>query len=1841
MRLSILVILIILAAFGGFAQDSTKAANSEKAGGVSPAAAGTSVAKDPEAVKRAEAARKLEELRKAEEAKKAEITRKIEIAKKAEEAKKAAEAKRKEEAKKKAETKEKENEKKRIEAKKAEDARKVAEAKKAEEARKIEDARKVAEAKKAEEARKIEDAKKVTEAKKAEKGSKDEDAKKVEEAKKAEEARLEAEVKKAEEELKAEEAKAAVKEAAAGSSKAGTRETPAKEAPKAAAKDAKAEEPLAVKKVEKTEPVSGGPSAKPAAPSSALSKKPVKAGPVTIIFGRPINTAINAEEKWLPALFEAILEYKLAAIPDLIMISPDTVSKYLPAHKDLSVTPEDADYMELGKKLKTDYIGIQKFEIGRDKSVFYYLEITSVARKMMVSSIERTFKLKKLGTELDEIVGLIMREFSVTPPRELARFLKIPAIDENMKIMRSLGEAIVKERYGKATDSVQLADEYRSICERGRKLPLAYYRAGLFFVAMGRYNDAAEAFNLHFLALPEYLPAYIPFARSFRKARRFEDAVRIAMLGEKRGIQLSELTAEKALAFLEMGKPKEAQDAYKQILEINPNDPYALLFYAKLNNDSEKPKEALVFIDRLLKAKQHVGSAYLEQGRSLVLLKRGAEAVEALSKAVALLPNEIEPVIYLGDAQFTAGKYDKALELFEQALQKTTDNIDLYIKAAQAADRSGDRKKALAILKKIEERFSNHGGLQRELGLLELADGDSTRARVHLEASMRSGAEDERVLTGLGWIYLGVKELDKAAVMFNKAMTVVKDKNQCKVGLAMVHIKKGETKKAVALIDEVSAANLKLPGINGMLGDAMVAKGEKKNALVYYRKERTLGTIDKGLQGKIADLAYEFEPAKSARNEYEELVKMGGGGGTALYRLTVLSLTLRDTAAAGDFLARALKLGDTDVATWLAIGKGYADLKMTKQALGAYQKAALKDPSKEDVWSAIVALQTKSGNDTAAAEAHLKLYGLNPKKHERSLAAAGKLFEKAGKRDKAKSAYATFIKNNHVDAEINIRLAAMVFEEKNHTAVISLLQSIPVATLGVTHAKMLIQSDFAVGQHANAIPLLKYVISKTPKDPWAYEWAAQANEHAKQYDEAIKMYQKYLMLAGKNEKYAYHLGELLESRGKKEAAIAQYRTNTKLYPSNPKNYAKLANLYIETEDWKRATAMLEKSLTFENASPSLMGLLARAYMAMGRKKEAMEYLRTYIRNAPNDSAAWYELGRLYYDYKEFSNAAKALERAAQLMKRPSAEIYKLIGISRLESGDTVKATGFLENARNIDKNDKEIVTMLATCYRSTGNTRQLGDMLLEQLKLEPDNDDIRMELAEIYLQGEKFTEATRLLEDALGKRGCDVPLHLKLASVYEKQNNQKQWLFHLQEASKCDPKDAAMLYQIGRYYYGQQNRLQAERYLKRALQNDKKYSPANFLLGSILLERKEYKGAGVYLSRAVAIDRRNEEYRVALTEAFYKQGRYQDAYKVIHPVVGKSTIRPDALRWVGLIYKALGNPDTAKQILENALQVEKNCSECLIALGDLYFDEGDFTNAIDRYQRAFDLEGFSRNAAMRLAHSYMKMGKTDQAKALYEKVIAESPTDGEALYRLVNIYIRKNMISSAKTVLLKGGYNKNGWYFLSDAEISEADNNINGSMISYGKALRLIPEAPEVQAGCGRVSLAKRKYNAAIKYFGLAMAGDPENIDYMFGIGQAYEGSGDQTTALELYEEVIRKNPEQPDVHYAMARIYSRAKDHEMAIRHLEEGVRLNKKNPMLFLALGHEYRIMRNTSAAIENYLKAVKIDEIKALEAYRHIGNIYYRSGNEKKAKKYYGIYIKLGGKNKKVQRYLIRSG
>jgi tetratricopeptide (TPR) repeat protein len=235
--------------------------------------------------------------------------------------------------------------------------------------------------------------------------------------------------------------------------------------------------------------------------------------------------------------------------------------------------------------------------------------------------------------------------------------------------------------------------------------------------------------------------------------------------------------------------------------------------------------------------------------------------------------------------------------------------------------------------------------------------------------------------------------------------------------------------------------------------------------------------------------------------------------------------------------------------------------------------------------------------------------------------------------------------------------------------------------------------------------------------------------------------------------------------------------------------------------------------------------------------------------------------------------------------------------------------------------------------------------------------------------------------------------------------------------------------------------------------------------------------------------------------------------------------------------------------------------------------------------------------------------------------------------------IRENKSVEARKMITRYTGVKNGWYYLADAEAYEAANKDNLAAVSYSKALKMMPDVSEALAGNGRMCLVKKKYSDAIMLFGQAMGSDPDNMQLMLDMGKAYDGAKENANATAMYEEVIRRQPDSPDAYYLLARNLSKNKDHSKSIQILKEGLRNNKNSYSLLIVLGHEYRALKMYNDAVDSYLRAVKIDEAKCLDAYKYVGTIYYSQKDEKKAKKYYEMYITAGGKDPKVTQLLKR--
>lgn len=1568
--------------------------------------------------------------------------------------------------------------------------------------------------------------------------------------------------------------------------------------------------------------------------SSTAAKEELPAN-ISLLMGRPLNVVDGAESKWVPALIEASLEFKFAAISGITIIKPDDVSRLVRGHHDFGKTPQQAEYLEASKRLGVPFYLDAKYELTKDKMINYYAEIVTVKNGQLLTTVEKSFKADQFGSGIDELVGLIMIAFNITPQKELARFVRMPVAGPNLKNIQALGELIVKERFEGNVDSSGLADDYRVLCEKDRSLLLGYYRAGLFFESIGRYADATEALNILFMTIPEYTPVYVPLTRNFRKAKRNDDAIRIALLGKKKGIKSSELSSELAMAYTAAGKKSEAEDVFRSIMSSDPQDPFALLFYARKANDDGNGTAALDYADRLLKMNVEPGWAQVERGRALMLLSKKEDAIAALVDASTLLPSEADPVRYLADLYESTGQYSKALSQYEKVLKKATNDVDLFIKTAAIARKSGDLQKALAILYSIESRFSNHGELQKNIGLLELAVGDSIKARTHLEAGVRSGSEDAKVLTELGKLYIKSKEYDKAFTNLTRALTLAKEKDTVRAALVIVYLKKGEAGSALSILETMKTCQDQIPDLNRMIGDAFLERKQFDKALIYYRKE--MGSKNDGeLQKKIADLSFTTEPALSAKNEYVKLVKAGGAGADAYYRLVLLCLRLKDGNSADTYLEKAAVLGDADAATWSQIGQEYQTLGFTDRVVEAYRQSIKRNSSSEDERVKLIALYKKLGKDSAAAEVCYDLYSVNKTSYSKYLLEAASLFENAGASDKAARMYNAALEKNVIDPKGKIKLAGMEYQSGNFKKVVSLLGDLSSAYINENEARLLAESYYAIGQFEKALEQLNFVQRKNPQDMRAVELSARISDTLGRYDDAVKYYSKYLMTKGKNQDYAYRVGTLYEKLKQVQPAITQYANNTRLYPDDYRNYDRLARLYVESNKLSSAIPVLKRAVTFKEAQPDLNGILARALVGQGGAatggQEAITQFETYLQKNSSDYDGWVQLGNLYNTQTRYADAATAFEKAIAI-KNNDFKVLKTLGKVYLKLDRTSQALDMFTKARNLNQDDAELLKLLVDGNRAAGNSGALVSLLKEMVSKNPGSYDLQLELANLFLKQGMESDAIQAFETVAGMRKCQVDIHMQLARLYEKTRNDERRIYHINAASLCSPQSSELNLELGRYNFKKQDFAKAESYLLKAFQSDKNNAELCYLLGSAQREQKKFSSARVYLQKAAQLEPNNQEYGLASAELLYSEGKYAEALKLIQPAISGAGNNATALRIAGLIYKKNGDNGKALQLLESAVLADQSCSECYNALGDIYLSNGDYKKAANAYERVQSLGGENDALVANLANVYVILQQYDLAKKMLTKVVQKDPKNSQALYRLCHQLIREKQYDEVRRYTIRVS-TKTGWHYLIDAELNEVQGNLNAATTSYTKAIKALPNVSEAQAGCGRIYLARKNYANAITYLGQAMAGDPENVQLYLDLGKAYEGSGDLSTALELYKEVEVRMPDHPEVHYCMARIYSRQNDHERAVDALYSGIARNKKNAFLYIALGHEFRLLKQSDKAIDAYLKAPKVDETKGADGYKFAGHVYYSLNDQKKAKKYYEMYVAAGGKDPKVR-------
>jgi len=281
-------------------------------------------------------------------------------------------------------------------------------------------------------------------------------------------------------------------------------------------------------------------------------------------------------------------------------------------------------------------------------------------------------------------------------------------------------------------------------------------------------------------------------------------------------------------------------------------------------------------------------------------------------------------------------------------------------------------------------------------------------------------------------------------------------------------------------------------------------------------------------------------------------------------------------------------------------------------------------------------------------------------------------------------------------------------------------------------------------------PVLQWkdVISKYPEKERAYNNLGVLYKDRKEYDSAIKEYQKALEI-DPNYAYAYYnLGIVYHDLGEQNRALEAYQKSIELNPRNVDAHNNLGALYKELKRYDSAIREYRKALEIKQGNFKTHYNLGILYSEFKEYDKAIESYRRALELNPDYIRAYNNLGVLHKEKKEYGKAIQEYRKAIELNPK-SAGVYNNLGIAYYEQKEYDQAINAYQKALEIDPEYADVYSNLGVTYYEKKEYENAIESYRKALKTDPENLDAYYNLGIVYYSQKRYDEALQSFEALL------------------------------------------------------------------------------------------------------------------------------------------------------------------------------------------------------------------------------------------------------------------------------------------------------------------------------------------------------------------------------------------------------------------------------------------------------------------------------------------------------------
>ena len=933
-------------------------------------------------------------------------------------------------------------------------------------------------------------------------------------------------------------------------------------------------------------------------------------------------------------------------------------------------------------------------------------------------------------------------------------------------------------------------------------------------------------------------------------------------------------------------KVKQAEEAYRKAIEIEPTLPAAYSSLLQLLVGQDRTDEAFQVCHRMVQEPKLAYDACGVLGSLFVAQEKYRNAEEVYHRAIGLHPEHPDAYVALMQLLVTQKRIDDAFqvsrrmaqqpELAHRAFVELGDLLAPEKQYAEAAER--------AYRHAIELNSSQADGY---IGLarLYLDQEESTSAEQSALQAQKIAPNNPDACFVLAQVYQEQGNLDEAITFYHKTAEFDPEPVRASeaFGLAgTLALDQGRYPEAEELLRNAISYDVENVQATYDLGRLLELQKKFEQAGEMYTRATSLAPkFGEAYLGR-ARIYTQLGDVPSLSRMAQELMALDLEPAEKYAAHLIIAATYRDAELyewAVEELNRAVVLEPNRLDAYMGLGPIYELQSRWERALDTYNKIAELDPESElDVRLRRGAIYIQQNDYAAAAEAYNSVIELVPERIDGYLALAD-LHETLGQWDEAIQCY-------HEAAEV----------QPDATAASAIYERI---------GDLLLQQE----RFAEAEKVLQQALQRDPNNAGAHFSLGVVAERQNDLDSALAMYAKARLLNPRYRDAAIALGRIYGEQGNEDALTELVRNIQAIEWTPAEQYDAqmfIAAIYQAAEDSGQAEQtyrqIIEASPKRTDAYVQLMHLLSElgqleeaiqlchhmaqqpelaynAYVSQGnllfeqeKNEEAEDAYRLAIEADPQQPEPYLRLADIYQLWNESDKAKQSLQQGAEIVLN-NPELHLMLA-------QLAEQQEQWEEAR--DKYEK--VALLAPDLAARAHQR-MGDLFAQEGKMQDAENEFRQTinlapehangyfaLAQLLVDAERWQDSIQVFED-VAMLGVDQATHayLEIAAIYRNLGN----VDHMREAcakvvsavNSTDLPDYHALRRKGLAYLMCSAYAHAGQALGQAIEANPADFQARFYLALSLLGQGNRTQAQRELEQGIELTQHAADYQYAIQEA--------------------------------------------------------------------------------------------------------------------------------------------------------------------------------------------------------------------------------------------------------------------------------------------------------------------------------------------------------------------------------------